>query len=198
MNSIKQSLRLVSVAVVALGMFDCGASRNGPATGTGGGPGGSKGTGGAGGVATDGGQSDGNVDGPAADAPLVCPRTVATACSNGACKTTWAEVLATPPVCVLSNVAETRSMCGDYYVDVFAYVESGRVNYYDKSTGQLVAEYSFGTAPPQGGGNGCVAGPPGGIASCLPSSFTPGGGSCSHDGGSDAVHQDATAGDAPA
>src|SRR4051812_1034866 len=197
MNSIQRSLRLVGLAVLALGMFGCGSSLNNPGTGTGGGRGGGVGTGGAAGVGADGGRRDGNVDGPATDAPLVCPQPVSTACFNGACSTTWAEVLATRPVCVLFNVAETRSMCGDYYVDVFAYVESEIVNYYDKSTGQLVARYSFGAEPPQGGGNGCIAGPPGGIASCVPSSVTPGGGHCSQDGGAaDGAHQDATAGDA--
>jgi hypothetical protein len=174
---------MAGVAVVALGMFGCGSSLNGPGTGTGGGSGGGNGTGGAAGVATDGGSADG----PARDAPLVCPRPVSTA--------TWAGVLATPPVCVLFNTAETRSTCGDYYVDVFSQVESGTAYYYDKSTGQLVAQYSFGAGPPEGGGNRCIAGPPGGIAACLPS-FTPGGGFCPQDGGADGVHQDATAGDA--
>ena len=159
----------------------------------GGGPGGGNGTGGAAGVGTDGG----NVDGPVGDAPLVCPQPVSTLCSISTCKTTWAEVLATPPVCVLLNTTETRSTCGDYYLDVFAEVESATVNYYDKSTGQLVARYSVGAAPPEGGGNRCIAGPPGGIAPC-PYSFPGGGGLCPQDGGADGVHHDATAGDAPA
>ena len=116
MNSIERSLRLAGVAMVALGMFGCGSSLNGPGPGTGGGPGGGNGTGGAAGVGTDGG----NVDGPVGDAPLVCPQPVSTLCSISTCKTTWAEVLATPPVCVLFNTTETRSTCGDYYLDVFA------------------------------------------------------------------------------
>ena len=196
MTLIEQSLRLVGIAVVALGIFGCGASLNGPGAGTGGGPGGGNGTGGAAGVRTDGSQSDGSVQRPVADAALVCPQSVSTLCANSTCKTTWAEVLATPPVCVFFNVAETRSTCDDYYVDMFAYVESADVYYYDKATGQLVARYSFGAAPPEGGGNGCFAGPPGGIAPCWPSSYAAGGGYCPQDAAADGVRQDATVGDA--
>ena len=69
MDSIAQNLRLVGAAVVAVGMFGCGASLNGPGTG----------------VRTDGGQRDGSVDERAANAPLICPRSISTACLNGAC-----------------------------------------------------------------------------------------------------------------
>jgi hypothetical protein len=61
MNSIEESLRLIGVAVVALGMFGCGASLNGPGTGMGGGPGGANGTGGAAGLGAGGGQSGGDL-----------------------------------------------------------------------------------------------------------------------------------------
>ena len=194
MNSIDQSVRLTGIALVALGIFGCSASLTSPQNGNVGGPGGS---GGLIGVGTDGGPS-GGPDARTKDAALVCLVPPSTECfrtSNGPmCELTWAEVLATLPLCRLfstgqTGITESRGSCGDYDIDAFLYVDSPSmsstfVSYYDKSTGHLVAQYE----------EGCLDGPPDGIAPC---SWVDVINLCPQDGGADGAHRDATAADAP-
>ena len=195
MKSIDWSVRLTSVALIALGTFGCSASLTSPQNDNVGGHGGSSGVIG---VETDGGPGGGNPDARANDAALVCLVPPSTECfrtSNGPmCELTWAEVLTTPPVCRLfstgqTGVTESRGSCGDYNIDAFLYVDSPSmssmfVSYYDKSTGQLVAQYE----------EGCLDGPADGIAPC---SWVDVINLCPQDGGADGAHRDATAADAP-